>query len=99
MMPDKIAEDGETAVQISREKNIDVILLDIKLPAMNGLETYMAIREIRPDAVVILITGFFQEMEDVVQQTLNKGAYVCLEKPLDIGYLLKVIQDSIHQGK
>lgn len=95
----KTAEDGETAVQISREKNIDVILLDIKLPVMNGLETYMAIREIRPDAVVILMTGYFQEMEDIVQQTLKKGAYVCLEKPLDIGYLLKVIQDSINQEK
>ncbi len=89
----EVAEDGETAVQKVRENNFDIILLDMKLPVMNGLETYLAIRDIHNDAMVILITGYLDEIGNLAQQTLEKGAYTCLEKPVDMGRLLALFNE------
>jgi DNA-binding NtrC family response regulator len=86
-----LAQDGQVAVQMARENNPDVVLLDMKMPAMNGLETYLAIQDIRPDLVVIVITGYLGELGDLAQQAVEKGAYVCLEKPLDMDRLLELL--------
>ncbi len=94
----KLAKDGKTAVQKVRENKLDIILLDMKLPEMNGFQTYLSIREIRPDVVVILITGFPGEMEGLTKQALDKNALLCLEKPLDMNNLLKLMED-VYQAK
>lgn len=94
----KLAEDGKTAVQKVRENKLDIILLDMKLPEMNGLQTYLSIRELRPDVVVILITGLPGEMGDITKQALDKNALLCLEKPLDINNLLKLLE-KVNQAK
>ena len=88
----KVAHDGQRAVQMGQEEKFDVILLDMKLPILNGLETHLAIRKIRPDVVTILITGYFNSMEDLVQQAMQEGAYACLEKPLDMERLLNLLR-------
>ena len=59
---------------------------------MNGLETYVAIRDIRPDVVTILITGYRSDMSGSVQQALKKGVSVCLEKPLEMERLLALLE-------
>ena len=89
----KTAEDGPGAVRKATESKFDIILLDMNLPILNGLETYMHIRNIRPDVVVIIITGYLKEQGDLAQQTLDGGAYVCLEKPLDMDRLLNLLQE------
>ncbi|MCP4404233.1 MAG: response regulator [bacterium] len=91
----EVAEDGKTALQKVRENNFGIILLDMKLPVMNGLETYLGIRTIRSDAVVILITGYLHEMDDYTQQTLEQGAYICLEKPLELDRLLGLLNEIV----
>ncbi|MDR4509784.1 MAG: response regulator [Candidatus Brocadiaceae bacterium] len=88
----KVAMDGEEAVQMCRENRYNVILLDMNIPVLNGLETYLRIRTIRPNVVVILITGFRDQMKDYIDQTLKSSAYVCLEKPLNIDYLLGILK-------
>lgn len=90
----KSAKDGETAIQLSRENLFDIILLDMRLPVLNGLDTYLTIRAIRPSVVVILITGYMGELGGLVEQTLQRSACVCLEKPLDIDRLLNIIQEK-----
>lgn len=88
------ANDGETAVLNSMENYFDVIILDMKLPSLNGLETYLAIRAMRPSVVVILITGYMDEMKNIVEYTLDNSACVCLEKPLDMDQLLNILQQT-----
>ncbi|ODS32155.1 MAG: putative two-component response regulator protein [Candidatus Scalindua rubra] len=87
-----IAKDGEIAVQMSKEKKFNIILLDMKLPEMNGLETYLAIRDIRPEVVVVIITAFKDETGNLVEQALNKNVYACMEKPLDMDRLQETMQ-------
>jgi len=84
--------DGSTAVHRCWEADFDIILLDMKMPPLNGLETYLAIREIRPDVVVIVITGYRKEMSALVEQVMHQGAYTCLEKPIDVDNLFSLLE-------
>jgi DNA-binding NtrC family response regulator len=86
------ANDGETAIQRAWENNFDVMLIDLKLPVLNGLETYLKIRKIRPNLVAIIITGYPVQMSDLIAKALLKGAYDCLEKPIDMDRLLLLLE-------
>ncbi len=90
-----VAKNGESAVETARENKFDIILLDMKLPEIDGLETYLAIRDFRPGVVIIIVTGYREEMGDLIEQALRKKAYACMEKPLDMDHLLKCIQNIL----
>ena len=86
-----IAESGEQAIELAKEQTFDILLIDIKLPAINGLETYFSIKEINPGAIAIMITGYRQEMNDPVEEAIRNSAYTCLYKPLDMETLLRLV--------
>ncbi|MGR3302037.1 MAG: response regulator [Candidatus Scalindua sp.] len=90
-----VAGHGEMAVQMARENKFDIVLLDMRLPDMSGLEAYKTIRDVRKDVVVIIITGHMEEMKDFVEQTLKINAYACMEKPLDLDRLLEIMQNVL----
>jgi DNA-binding NtrC family response regulator len=70
----------------------------MKLPTINGLETYFAIRELAPQVTAIMITAYRQEMGDLVEEALRNHAYTCLYKPFDIEDLLRIV-DEIWERK
>jgi len=88
----KVAHNGGMAIEQARKSNFDIVLLDLKMPVLNGLETYLAIRDFRPDVVAIMITGYQQEMSELAQQAVQKNAYTCLEKPIDVDELVVLIE-------
>jgi two-component system response regulator HydG len=88
-----IAHSGEEAIAMAREAAYDLILIDVKLPALNGLETYLAIKSARPHAVAIIMTGYRQEVADLVDEALENHAYTCLYKPLDMAELLRLVDE------
>ena len=87
------ANTGEEAIARARKKDYDVIFIDMKLPTINGLETYLAIKETNPEAVAIMMTGYRQEVADLVEEALDNHAYACLYKPLDMEELLSLVDD------
>jgi two-component system response regulator HydG len=87
----RVAYDGNTAVEQAKQNNFDIMLLDMKMPELNGLETYLAIREFRPKVVAIVITGHRHEMNDLIKQALQKSVYTCLEKPVDMDGLFSLL--------
>ena len=90
-----IAYTGEEAIAMARENGHDVIFIDMKLPTINGLETYLAIKEINPEAVAIMMTAYHQEMADLVEEALNNHAYACLYKPFDMAELLRLVDEIV----
>ena len=94
-----IAHTGEEAIKKSRKEVFDIFFLDMKLPTMNGLETYLAIKKNNPELVAILMTGYHQEMADLVQEALNKDAYTCLYKPLNIEKMLILVREILKKRK
>ncbi len=87
------AQSGEEAIAMAGQKAYDIIFIDLKLPTINGLETFMSIKEVNPEAVAIMMTGYRQEMTDLVQEALNNDAYACLYKPLDMPEVLRLVEE------
>lgn len=74
------AEDGEMALEVALKEDIDVYFVDINMPFVNGLEFIGKLKEIRPKALVVLITGY--DRFDYAQEALKLGAFEYLLKPI-----------------
>lgn len=86
------AGDGETAIQKSKTKVYDAILLDMAMPGLDGLQTLRALLEINPDQQVILLTGRATLQQGV--EAMKLGALDLLEKPADITTLVARIEKA-----
>jgi len=93
------ATTGEEAIEQSRERPSDILFMDMKLSALNGLETYLAIKEINPRVIAVIITGYYEETKDLVDKALKKGAYTFLQKPLDMDKVLGLIEEISRKNK
>ena len=89
----RITHTGGGAIALVQEKAYDIIFIDMKLPTINGLETYLAIKEINPKATAIMMTGDREETGDLIKQAMRESAYTCLYKPLDITQLLHLVTE------
>ena len=83
---------GEEALKILKEMPIDVVVLDVKMPGMDGIETLRQIKNISPLVEVIMLTGH-ANME-VAIEGMELGAFDYLMKPMDIDELLYKLQDA-----
>jgi len=89
------AADSEQAIQQVMESPPDVVLLDISMPGVDGLETLAKIREIDDYIAVIMVTAF-GEIKTVVQ-AINQGAVDYLTKPIDMDELLIAINKALER--
>lgn len=86
------ASDGEEGIKKFREKTFDVVLCDIKMPKLDGIEFLDKAREINPDIPVIMISGH-GTIETAVE-AVKKGAYDYIAKPPDLNRLLITIRNA-----
>jgi CheY-like chemotaxis protein len=75
------------------ERRFDLLLLDMKMPILNGLEVYRQVKAIQPDIVAVLISGYAHEMNDLINTTLTESAHAFLRKPIDMQALLTVVDN------
>ena len=73
------AEEGTEGLRRMKEESFDIILLDLKMPGLSGVEVLERIRKSDPDAIVIIITGY-PSVESAIE-TLKMGAYDYISKP------------------
>lgn len=92
-----LAYDGVEAINLIQKKIYDVILLDIKLPRIGGLEVLKYIQEKSPDSQVIILSRF-SDVKTVVE-TIRLGAYDFIGKPYDIDELFNAIERAIERKK
>lgn len=85
------ANDGIKAVELARQTKPDVILLDLKMPNQNGLETIPKIKAISPDSKILVLTGF--DESDLAYQSIKAGALGFLLKDATRAQLLQAIRD------
>lgn len=86
------AADGESAIAAYRENRFDVVLMDVRMPGMNGIEAFCRIRERNAAARVILMSGY--GMDQMRLAALEAGAVAFLEKPLDIEMVIRLIEQT-----
>lgn len=89
------AENAKQALSILESKNFDIILADIKMPGMDGLEMHRRIRSLNKDAIVIIMTAFASVITAV--QALKDGAYDYITKPFDPDDLSHLIRNAARQ--
>ena len=70
------APDGDAAVRLAREKDPDVVLLDIAMPDMDGLEAIPHLRRLAPRSRVVMLSGFGEEAMSATSLRLGADAYV-----------------------
>lgn len=86
------ATDAYEAIQEAERRNFNVLLLDLKMPKLNGLEVYRKIKKLQPNLVTIIMTGYAEEMSDVIDQAITESVYTMLPKPIDVKQLLEMLQ-------
>src|ERR1700744_5174873 len=87
---------GEQGVDIFKKQDFDIVFIDVKLPSMNGVETFFEFKKIRPDARVMMMTGF--SLEQLIAQAIENGALGVLRKPFAIQDLLQALDQIKPRG-
>ena len=86
-----VTDSPHRALELVEQIRFDMIFVDVALPAMNGLELYLAIKKITPTALAIMITGMEDEFEALAREAVKRNAYTIVKKPLDIDHVLSML--------
>jgi DNA-binding NtrC family response regulator len=86
------AESGDIALQKAADRKFDVVLLDMAMPGMDGIETLTGLLKINPNLQIILLTGRATLGQAV--EVMKLGALDLMEKPVDITHLVERIHDA-----
>jgi len=88
---------GYKAIEGVKGGHYDLILMDIRLPDINGVEAFIKIKEIDPRVRVIMMTGF--AVLDMINEAIKQGAYACIHKPFDMERLLELIENALKEKR
>ena len=87
------AEDGLAALDKIKKENFDLILCDIKMPKVDGIEVLEFSKKIRPEVPIVMISGHGDL--DTAVDSMKKGAYDYISKPPDLNRLLNTVRNAI----
>ena len=86
------AESGEKAVKMFEKRPYDLVLMDVRMPGMDGMEAFRIIRRRRRDAQVVMMSAY--SMDHLRRRCLDEGAVAFVRKPLDVEGLVKLIRGT-----
>lgn len=84
------AYSGAKALEILQDHPVDILLTDVKMPDMNGVELYRKIKKIHPSVAAILMTAYAED--ELIQQGRAEGVKAILEKPVDVEFLVALFR-------
>ncbi len=90
------AASGEAGIEIVKQNALDLIILDMRLPGMNGMETFKRIKNIESKLPVIIVTAF--GTTEIAIEATKLGAYDYVLKPFDVPGMLNLIKQAIEAG-
>ncbi len=89
------ANDGETALSLFKENNFDLVVLDIRLPGINGFDVLVKIKELNAATKVIIMTAYGSS--EAKAKAKARGSLFYIEKPFEIDQLRELILKALHQ--
>lgn len=90
------ASNGKLALEIVRKESPDLVLLDMKIPGMDGLDILKHIKQIDPGIKVIMMTAYGEL--DMIKEATDLGALMHFTKPFDIDELRQAVNNQLHTG-
>jgi len=88
-----VAENGLEGLRLAEANHYDLILTDLKMPDMDGMEFLSKVKEMQPEAKVIMITGY-STVEHAVK-AIRLGAYNYIEKPFTPDTLITAVKEAL----
>ncbi|MEO2013293.1 MAG: response regulator [Fuerstiella sp.] len=87
-----VAASGEEAVKLCSSHDFEIVVLDVRMPGIDGVETFQQIRRLKDNAHVIMMSAYtVDKFKDV---TLDDGAIAFLSKPLDVKQLIRIFDEE-----
>ena len=93
----EVAMRGMDALRYVREDDFNVLILDVKMPGIGGLDLMAQIKQKHPDLPIVLLTGYGSEAE--AQRGMAEGALEYLMKPIDVDELTEKIRDAAGRNR
>src|SRR5690606_5104682 len=87
------AEDGLAGMEIIKKEDFDLVLCDIKMPKMDGVEVLEAVKKIKPEIPMVMISGHGDL--DTAVNTMRLGAFDYISKPPDLTRLLNTVRNAL----
>ncbi len=91
------AYSGEEAVNAAASQPFDVVLMDVKMPGMDGVDAFKAIRQMRPDLMVVLMTAY--AAQDRLAEAERCGVWRVLSKPVNVPGLIDLLAGALSQSR
>jgi DNA-binding NtrC family response regulator len=91
----EVAFNGEQALEVLKNSIPDIIVLDLKMPGIDGLEVLRRVKKSHPQIQVIILTGHGSERDEAAAR--RWGAFDHLQKPVDINDLVRVMERAFRQ--
>ncbi len=88
--------DGARAVEHARASDFDMIILDVRMPVMDGIGALESIRRERKDIPIIIMTAY--ESRETMASALSMGATACVNKPFDLDSLVALVKATLDEG-
>lgn len=88
-------EDGYQAIQLASMSPFDLVFMDIRMPGIDGVETFLKIKETLPECMVVMMTGHADQ--SLIKKALREGAITCLRKPVSIEQVLEIASKALPQ--
>jgi DNA-binding NtrC family response regulator len=76
-----------------------IVFVDVKLPTATGFEVYKAIKEINPQAMAIMMTGYRYEVVNLAEEATKSSAVACLYKPFDVTEIVRLVEEVSHEKR
>jgi two-component system response regulator HydG len=92
------ARSGKEAIKVVTDSDVDLVFIAIKMPVMNGLETYMFLKHVKPGIKVVMTTNYREGLDDLIEQALDESAYACIYKPFELENVVTLLK-RILEGK
>lgn len=84
------AKDGQEAMDVVRHQAFDLVIMDVKMPRLGGIDALQQIRSASPATKVLFITGF--GLTDEIEAVLQEGSVECIRKPFTFEQLITTVQ-------
>ena len=92
----KLALDGEQALEEVQDDEPDVMLLDLKMPGISGMEVLRKVKKAYPGIQVVILTGHGTDEHE--EQAKRLGAYAYLQKPVALDRLAKILREAFESS-
>jgi DNA-binding response OmpR family regulator len=91
-MGSAVAYDGESALKLVNDDEPEVMIIDLKMPGIDGIEVLKRVKETRPEIEIIILTGHGSETDRKI--CMDLGAFAYLQKPVDIAVLTDTLKEA-----